>query len=448
MSGRPGQAKQPAGPGCAGITRRQVLTRIGVGLAGVPLLRPGSSRGDLVNSRARVVVIGGGWAGLIIARYLAAESGLFDVTLVEKGKRFFSHPLSNLWLAGQVKTDFLTHRYEDAAASGGYRLIQQNVLDVDSAQRKVITTDGKLDYDLLVLAPGIDYDYERSGMDDAEAIRELKNRYPAGFIGEAEIAAVKQKVENFTQGTFVLTVPNDNYRCMAAPYERACMIASVFKRRKLAAKVLLLDMNSSPRVKAEGFLHAFERLHRDYIEYVPSTEITGFDPFNRLVLTEFDEYSFDDAAIYPKVRASRLLEKIGIADPANPQKAAITDPFNYRLMNDERIYVIGDARSQPFSKSGNTASTEARYLARQITAYAQGVEIPWEGPQTMCFSGVRTEPLEAMSLLASYKFDAQANAFGFDRVLTIQDWSEQIARAGLVWGEAAYNEMFYYAVSG
>ena len=303
-------------------------------------------------------------------------------------------------------------------------------------------------YDLLVLAPGIDYDYERSGMDDAEAIRELKNRYPAGFIGEAEIAAVKQKVENFTQGTFVLTVPNDNYRCMAAPYERACMIASVFKRRKLAAKVLLLDMNSSPRVKAEGFLHAFERLHRDYIEYVPSTEITGFDPFNRLVLTEFDEYSFDDAAIYPKVRASRLLEKIGIADPANPQKAAITDPFNYRLMNDERIYVIGDARSQPFSKSGNTASTEARYLARQITAYAQGVEIPWEGPQTMCFSGVRTEPLEAMSLLASYKFDAQANAFGFDRVLTIQDWSEQIARAGLVWGEAAYNEMFYYAVSG
>ena len=47
------------------------------------------------------------------------------------------------------------------------------------------------------------------------------------------------------------------------------MIASVFKRKKIPAKVLLLDHNHDIKIKGEGFHNAFNELYKDYVEYVP-----------------------------------------------------------------------------------------------------------------------------------------------------------------------------------
>ncbi len=391
----------------------------------------------------RVVVVGGGWAGLTVAKYLRRSDPAFDVVLVERFSTFHSYPLSNLWLADQVELDFLSHSYIDAARNNDYYYLNASAVGLDRDSRRLDTSAGYLDYDYLVLAPGIDYDYQRMGIDDVEAIDALQRRYPAGFINMSEIFSIKRKLHEFSGGTFVITVPNDNYRCMAAPYERACMAASIFRRRGIAAKVLVLDMNPGITVKADGFMRAFETFYPDLVEYHPSAEISAVDPFSRTIETLFDEYSFDDAIIYPKVRASRLLESMGLVDPASAQRAAATDPFRSHLVDDPRVFVIGDSRSQAFSKSGNTAHTEARHLCRYLAARERDEEIPWEGPQTMCFSAVRADPLEAMSLIANYRYDEETGAFGFDKVHIIDSWSGQIATAGKVWADSMYADMFY-----
>jgi NADPH-dependent 2,4-dienoyl-CoA reductase/sulfur reductase-like enzyme len=43
----------------------------------------------------RVVVCGGGWAGLTVAKYLKKEDPNIEVVLIEKRPNFFSCPISN-----------------------------------------------------------------------------------------------------------------------------------------------------------------------------------------------------------------------------------------------------------------------------------------------------------------------------------------------------------------
>ena len=80
---------------------------------------------------ARVVVVGGGWSGLSMAKYLKIHNPAFDVILIDKRPEFISFPASNSWLADQVNLDFLTHSYFDAARAHDYRFFNATVLGFD-----------------------------------------------------------------------------------------------------------------------------------------------------------------------------------------------------------------------------------------------------------------------------------------------------------------------------
>ena len=391
----------------------------------------------------RVVVMGAGWSGLTMAKYLKKFNPDFDVILLDKKEQFVSCPLSNVWVAGQINLDFLTHSYVEAARNNGYLFLNATALELDRTSKKLYTTLGYIQYDYLVVAPGIDYDYARIGVEDPEDEYAIRMNYPAGFNSASEVMAIKHKIENFKGGNLVMTVPPGNYRCMAAPYERACMAAATLKKNHVKGKILLLDANPDIRIKAQGFRRAFHDYYADIIEYIPSTEIASINVAEREVETDFDAYAFDDAIIYPPVRAAAILETFGLVDSESSQKEAAIDPFKYHMLDDEYVYVTGDSRSQPFSKSGNTAHSEAKYVAEVIIAHSRGKEIDWRSPQTMCFSGVKIDPLESMSIIAFYKFNAAEKNFAFDRVHLMEKWTPQSGQAGLAWAEGMFRDMFY-----
>ncbi len=391
----------------------------------------------------RVVVLGAGWSGLTMAKYLKKYNPDFDVVLIDKNEQFVSCPLSNVWLAGQINLDFLTHSYVEAAKNNNYLFLNATGLELDRVSKTLYTTIGAIQYDYLVVAPGIDYDYAGIGVENPEDEYSIRMNYPAGFNSASEVMEIKHKLENFKGGTLVMSVPPGNYRCMAAPYERACMAAAIMKKNHVKGKILLLDANPEIRIKADGFHRAFNEYYPDIIEYQSSTEIAAINLEDKEVETDFDSYPFDDAVFYPPVRTAKILETFGLVDSGSSQKEAAIDPFKYHMLDDEYVYVTGDSRSQPFSKSGNTANSEAKYVAEVIIAHAKGKQIDWRSPQTMCFSGVKIDPLESMSIIAFYKYDTQEKSFAFDRVHLMEKWSSQSGQAGLAWAEGMYRDMFY-----
>lgn len=421
----------------------------GVGAVGEALAKPmvgGKTKAALPKAKGpRLVVVGAGTAGLTIAKYAKKEYPKFDVVLVEKRDMYSSCFSSNLWYSGIINLEFLAdHSFLDAAKNNGYIYFNATVTGLDRDSRTLFTNEGEIGYDFLVVAPGISYDYDKIGVRDVEVMTALKQAYPGGFASPTEHVTIKRKVQEFEGGVFVQTVPGGNYRCLPGPYERACMIASVIKKNKLNGKVVVLDANPDVTIKKDGFHAAFNELYKGIIEYKPSSAVTGVDVEKKIIKTEFDSISFNDACIYPNVRGSVLIEQLGLMDPKSNQKEARISQTHYNLIGDERVYVAGDSRPHPYSKSANTSNTEGKYLAKVLAARAQGKDIAWYSPRTICYSMVNADPQEAISVDAGYVLNKEGTAIGGfspDTKLFEQRDAAK-GRATLEWARGIYRDLF------
>ena len=94
--------------------------------------------------------------------------------------------------------------------------------------------------------------------------------------------------------------------------------------------------------------------------------VTAVDHEKKIIKTEFEQYSFDDASIYPNIRASTMIEQLGLVDPTSLQKEANIDVRFYNIKGDPHVYVTGDARNHPYSKSANTSNTEGQFVAKVL----------------------------------------------------------------------------------
>jgi sulfide dehydrogenase [flavocytochrome c] flavoprotein subunit len=395
---------------------------------------------DLPAARGpRCVVVGGGASGATMAKYLKKANPNFDVVMVEPNATYMSCFLSNLWLDDLIDLETLQHSYCDAASANNYVWLQGKLIDLDRQTQRAFTSEGYIDYKYIVLAPGIDYNYASIGITDRETELACAQNFPAGFKPGSETLSIKKKLANFEGGIFLTTVPEGNYRCLPAPYERACLIADYFKKNQIRGKVVLVDPGDTPfGPKAPGFLAAFSELYADYIDYQPSSYIQSVDPFNKTVTTEFDTIEFEDAAIYPRIRAAKLIEDLGLHDSESVQLEADIDIYRYFAKGDRTCYVTGDCRPMPFSKSGNTANTEAHYVAKLIAAVEAGRDIDWEPPQTICYSMVNGTPEEAIVVKARYAKEG----FGFSDVELDNTRSASLGKAAHDWGAGLYRDMF------
>ena len=451
-----------------GMTRRDMLklsgaTAAALGVTGCAELNLGAQESPKLNhgnvgmgtaaplpkkDRPRVVVVGAGWSGLTVAKYVKKYAPNADVVMIEKNTMFMSGPISNMWLVEAVEMDFIVHDYLQAARENGYTFFAATVVGVDKEKKMVMTTNGDMAYDYLVLAPGIDYDYSFWTDDPALELR-LRTEYPAAFKPGSETITLRNKVLNFEEGNFVMTVPGGNYRCFPAPYERACLIADFFKKEDIDGKVILLDENPDITIKADGFHAAFDKLYADYIEYHPATKIAAIDLEKKEITTDFDDViAFEDAAFYPHVRGGKILEVAGVAKDSifNKMEADI-NVLTYEVNGHPDIYCTGDVRPMGFSKSGNTSNTEGVYVAKNIAAKINGTpQSPWESPLTICYSAVAVDPVLAISINAGYSYDEKAKRFHFANVYSNEQWDGRIGinsgRGLMEWAKGMYRDMF------
>src|SRR5262245_42260165 len=131
-------------------TRREFLKAAGATAALFPM--PALAQG----AAGRVVVVGGGFAGATAARTLKRLEPRIAVTLVEASQTFTACPFSNEVLAGLRDIKEQQFGYDKIAADG-VTLAFSAAAGVDPQARAVALANGtRLNYDRLVLAPGVD----------------------------------------------------------------------------------------------------------------------------------------------------------------------------------------------------------------------------------------------------------------------------------------------------
>ena len=349
----------------------------------------------------RVVIIGGGYAGTTAAKYIRLWSnGNIETVVIEKSSQFVSCPLSNLVLGGSKSINDLTFGYDLVKKNHGVKWVNDEVTAIDLSAKKVTMKRGEITYDRLIIAPGIDFMYDKlPNLASAEAQQQVPHAWKAGW----QTVNLRKQLEAMPDGgVFVMNVPKAPYRCPPGPYERACQVASYIKMNKPKSKVIVLDANAEIISKKGLFSKVFNEMYAGIIDYRPNNTVTDANVANKTVSTDFDKVSADVLNIIPPQRAGKPAQMAGLNNI--DKRWCEVDFLTYESKLASNVHVIGDSVSAALPKSAHMATSQAHVCASAIVELMQG-RMP---DQTLvfantCYSYVNDK--QAIHVANVYRYD-------------------------------------------
>lgn len=381
------------------LTRRHLL------LAGAAAAMAGGlPRPSLARAKPHVAVIGGGAGGLSVLRRLVGEGaakGGLRITLVEPNPVYTTCFYSNLYLGGFQSLDTLQYDYRSLKALPDVTVAEDNARAIDLGRRRILLASGNaLDYDRLVLSPGIDLDYTSvpGWSEDAE------ERMPHGWKTGAQFDLLKRQLGAVPDGGLIVVVaPPNPYRCPPGPYERASMMAHALKSSgRGGARIIIIDAKDTFSKQAL-FMQGWERHYPGMIEWIgPKIHggLTGVDPASMSVRTDFE--TLRNAAlvnVIPRQTAGAIAREAGLADRTG---YCPIDSFSMKSRSDPNVFVVGDSCSGgDMPKSAFCASSQAQTAASVIRHELLGEAAPAIEYNNTCWSMIA--PDDSVKVGGMYK---------------------------------------------
>ncbi|MEW6132828.1 MAG: FCSD flavin-binding domain-containing protein [Pseudomonadota bacterium] len=389
----------------AGISRRDFVKLLGAGGAASALgLNAGCETvPKSAKAAPRVVVVGGGFGGATCAKYLRIYDPTLNVTMIEQNPNFITCPGSNWVLGGMRTMQDITFGYDALRDKHGVNVVHDRVVSVDGAKRVVKLASGRLvEYDRLVMSPGIDFRWDAIGGYDKAASQVIPHAWKAGpqtLLLQKQLHAMRDG------GTFIICPPPMPFRCPPGPPERVSMVAHYFKTHKPRSKIIILDAKED--FSKQGlFMDAWNELYPGMIEFVPASKggkVSRVDAKTNTVYTDegLTTHKGDVINIIPPQRAGEIAASSGLVDQSG-WCPVDQHTFESRLV--PNVHVIGDsAVAGALPKSGHTANNTAKMTAASIVSLFRGVKPPQPSHVNTCYSLVG--PDYGISIAAVYRLN-------------------------------------------
>ena len=355
----------------------------GVALAASSVLLGGSG------GKAKIVVVGGGFAGMLLAR-LMAKHPKAQVTLVTSKPTFTTCPMGNAVIGGFAKMSQLKYTYPTNTA---IRYVFAEASYFDARNKLLFLKDGsQLRWDKLVLASGISF------------AGNLAGKFLHGWQGGEQTALLARMVKELPNGgRVVIITPQTPYRCPPAPYERASLIAYHLKQLgNKRAKVLVLDSNPT-YTKQKLFEEGWQRLYPNTIErvYIPEgyRELKG-NSANGSVRVGSEVIKSELLNLIPPQRAADIATPL-----ADGYGWCRINPNTLESVRAKDIHILGDAAAMgAMPKSAFAANSQAKALAMVLRAWLDNTAPPPLLFTNTCYSLLA--PDYGISVNGSYRITA------------------------------------------
>jgi sulfide:quinone oxidoreductase len=325
-------------------------------------------------SRARIVVLGGGTAGTMVANRLRRRLGAerADIHVVDRDDRHVYQPGLLFVPFGLADVDEIV-RPRRRQLHRGIRFHEHTVADVSLDRDEVRLDDGTtLRYDALVVATGARLQPEETeGLtDDGWHERAFTFYTPDGATG------LREALARFDAGRLVVNIVDMPIKCPVAPLEFAFLADWYLRERGVRGRTEVVY--ATPLDAAFTTPVASERLGsllaEKEIQLVPEFNVGEVDGAGGTI-TAYDgrELGFDLLVTVPLHSGAEFVDRSpGLGDALG---FVPTDRSTLQSIARPNVFALGDATDLPTSKAGSVSHFEAEIVAANVAGYLAGGEL-------------------------------------------------------------------------
>jgi sulfide:quinone oxidoreductase len=394
--------------------RRAFLGAIG-GLAGAGLLASASpaAQAAAVNTKARIVIAGGGAAGLTAASHLAKALSGATITIIDGRKAHYYQPGFTLVAAGIKPKDYVISTTREYVPKGS-TLINEGVAEIDPEGKKVVTSSGQtVPYDFLIVATGLELNYGAiEGMDTS---RIGQNGLGSIYHSPDAAAATWQALSRFADqgGVGLFGRPAGEMKCAGAPLKYTFISDDHLRRRGQRSKSELIYMAHNKALFGVPIVSEKVRmLFQDRGVKVQHEHVmTAIDIDKRVATyktpTGTAEQGYDFVNVVPPMRAPDVVRNSPLPWTEGPFAAdgwVEVDRETLRHKRYPNVFAVGDIAGVPKGKTAASVKWQVPVAVNHLVGDISGK------PSDDKFNGYTSCPLiTRLGQAMLIEFDYQDN---------------------------------------
>ena len=384
---------------------------------------------DVSSTPHHVLIIGGGTAGITVAARLRRAAPSLAVTIIEPATKHYYQPLWTL-VGGGIVSKEATARDESSLIPPGVKWVRDFAAEFLPEQNTVVTRDGtRISYDSLVVAPGIQLDWEKvPGLRQSVGSGGVCSNYSYDTVD-----STWEAIRNFRGGTAIFTMPNTAVKCGGAPQKILYLAEDYFRRTGIRDRTRMLFVAPGAKIFAvdkyrpvlEGIIakRGIEtKLRHHLVELRAAAKEAVLENLDTGVR---ETVSYDMIHVTPPMSAPDFIKSSPLADGNGWVDA---DKFTLQHPRFPNVFALGDASNLPTSKTGAAIRKEAPVLVKNLLAQMRGK------PLTARYDGYTSCPIVTgygRLILAEFDYDGNpAETFPFNQAK--ERWSMYLLKRYLL----------------
>ena len=341
-------------------------------------------------AKGKIVIIGGGAAGISMAARLKSWLDKPDITLIDPSDRQFYQPGFTLIASGVYQPDDVWRKQEDCIPND-IKWIKDSVAAVYPVWNQVTTkNNGKIAYDFLVLTPGIQINWEKVEGITQATLGQGNAHSIYDFEGAQKTWKAIQEFSK-TGGRGIYTDTYTKHKCGGAP-KKICLLTEHYTRKQGTRETVDLNFYTAskelydvpfftPRlleiykernipinlnVRVKGVDTAAKQVHFEKIETVGDQKV--YTPF----VEDYDFLHFT-----PPMSAPDFVREAGLGWTEGKLAAdawVMVDKETLVHKTYPNIVSLGDVAGIPTSKTSAAIRKQVPIAAKNLISLMEGKE--------------------------------------------------------------------------
>jgi sulfide:quinone oxidoreductase len=317
---------------------------------------------------ANILILGGGFGGVVAAEWLAKELGHeHQITLVSRSRQFVFYPALVRLAFGKCEPGDVSFDLREAMLDRRVRFIEGEVARVDHDSRRVAIAhgdvEGDLAYDYLIFALG-----RRLATEQVNGFFEFAHHLLT-VEGALKFGAA---LREFHEGCAVIG-QCPGARVSVPVYETAFALARLLEQRGELERARITIVSPDPPglpFGDGGVARALRTaLEEHYIDYLPDFPIASVNP-GAISSIDGHALNYNLLMLLPPFRGPGGAAGPGVTN----DEGYINVDWAMRVQGAERMYAIGDCVSFSGPKMGHMAVHQAEVAAASLALEIKGIE--------------------------------------------------------------------------